>query len=1450
MKRGISRLLVIVMLISLLPITAFAAPDRPVIDTIVSDFELISNSSYPLVTLHLDEPDPRDNPENADIAYYRVFLTDISEGIGAPSVMQTILVDNLEQSEYTIDIVSLFANINMNISPGSYYKVDVQAVAQRSVPDPDGEGSSIVSFYSPSVTKYFVTPFDTKMRVIQAEDSTDDADVKNIMQVTWQYIKDMNYSVYIGSGKFDNPKDLMEFEGVLRKDINFEQAYDYINEQGLMQWNYDTAMPGRTYTVIVLPRVPDANPYLDDTFLPMDIDSKAVVAVAEIILSYFEVDSNHMALNWIVNLGQLKLKNIEVWMSADGGIDKKMATIRPESQNISVSRGPFEILYPKVRTEYYLIFYFEDDANEETPDIVESTRVVIDPTSPDYKPPSPVIPEPVSRDIDFGDLGPDELESRYLLTGDDIDADDFSIWEHLFHVSSTEDPFEIQLIWDAYKDKLGKIDSNVMFDIWVSDEMETLNEDIYPGVVPNHVYDPLDSSDTKFVYAHNGNEIGYKLKLENYYNQVDGGQLEKTVLIPNETYYIKVVAKYRNVADNDPRKNSEPTTVIINVGTGGDIFQPPLLGKAPFQIKENSVTSTTAIVTWLESWHEIMPKEPDVYAGNEAEYLLAQTWNSVVYLDKSSPYIRFRNIHANTPDSAGGDDSTENKRNKKSSNSISDEVFGKRIFRVQNDLDEFIEDVGDIAGGNYYDNYYMDRELTVGTNVKYEVRLERYLDIQDEIGDKSIEEWVHNIPDSDTENWDQFTPFNEEDPELDAVNWKEHRLSGLVPNTQYVVLMRAFRWLPDGTKSMQTYPSYLLFTTEPDVEEENETPTSPDLQLEDTTDTTITVTWDAYNPAFTYELVYGLTENLEAAIPWDVSELSEDSVPSDGQYVEGYSAYVTINGLFPDTGYYIWVRTINPKSEEVSAWSNPVYGVTDGLTAPYPPFGVGPAALQSLLDIGVDINPVSWDYITVEWVLNDNDKGGESEGNVDKEYKYLVQFADNKDFLEPIVVITDDAGGEAGDAQEILSKNIVKFNELRPNQNYYVRVKTLFFLTDREQEKTLSTESEFTPGIMIPTEPSDDEFDGGENENVVEYDKDTDESYDDGVWEYEILNPNGIITDIIDDDEYVFEIDMQLYRDFYDASLRVVKMPKEVMTALQNLDMQLKVITNVGQYKIDPDGLQYYTDQAKQGDIIQFDFQTLLEYDLEKVKKEYPYTIQSAESMAVSMHSDTKVIDDMSQLEDYMEVSLKLENEYDYIAKNIKPMIYDHSDRQWEDVPFVDVDYLEDGSYLTFRTPVLGVYGLQVIEDSQSVQNLPYGMQYIATQYGIEQIGQKYTEMDLVQPAQFVNLMLGITTNEEKIDLDGWLSDASYDMAAISGLFVEDSKGIVTEQEVVSGIVRLHELRTGDRIKPSNVTFNGLDPVYQENVSKAYAIGLIDDIEPTSGVTYEELCDLLLGIGL
>ncbi|ONI42598.1 hypothetical protein AN640_07180 [Candidatus Epulonipiscium fishelsonii] len=1446
MKRGISRLMVLVMFISLLPITVFAAPDKPVIDTIVSDFELLSNTAVPTVTLHLDEPNPQDNPENGDIAYYRIFLTDISDGIGAPSVLQTILVENLEMTEYTIDLVGLFANVNLEIAAGSYYKVDVQAVAQRSVPDPGGEGSSIVSIFSPVTTKYFVTPFDTKMYVIPAEDSTDDSDVKNIMQVTWQYIKDMDYEIYIGSGKFSNPQDLIDFEGVLKKEITFQEAYDFINDRGLMQWNYDDALPGRTYTVVVLPRVPGLSPYLDDTFLPLDIDSKTVVAVAEIILSYFEVDSNHLALNWVVNLGQLKLKEIEVWMSSDGGIDRKMATIRPESQKITVSRGPFEILYPTVRSEYYLIFYFADDDNEETPDKVQSTKIVIDPTAPAYKPASPTIPEPVSNDMDFDKLEPDELESRYLVTGDDIDADAFSIWEHLFHVSSEEDPLKIQLVWDIYKDKNNRVDSNILFDIWVATERESLDEELYPNVPPNFIYDPLGSVDDKFVYTHTGKEIGYKSQLETYYTQAEGGVLEKADLIANETYYIKAVAKYRNIPDNDPRKNSEPTIVIINVGTGGDIFQPPLLGKAPFQIKENSVTSTSAIVTWLESWHEIMPKEPDVYAGNPTEYILAKTWNSVVYLHDKTPYIRFRNINATTPESAEDDDDDSNRKKPKAD----DNVLGKRIFRVENDLDEFIEDVSDLAGSNYYDNYYMDRQLTIGTNVHYEFRLEKFLDIQEEIGDGTVEEWVSRLPASDNKNWDTINPTDEEDPELDAVMWKEHSITGLKPNTQYIALIRVFRVLPDGTKSMQTFPSYLLFTTEPDDEEANETPTSPELQLEAVTDTTITVTWDAYNPAFTYELVYSLKENINTAVSWDISDLSENSAPSDGEYIDGYSAYVTVNGLFPDTGYYFWVRATNPKSGEVSAWSNPVYGVTDGIVAPYPPFGVGPAALQSLLDIGVDMDPISWDYITVEWVLNDNDKGSDVEGKLKREYKYLVQFADNDEFFEPITVITDDSGGEAGEAQEVLSKNIVQFNALRPNKNYFVRVKTLYFLTNTEIEKTLSAESEFTSGIMISTESSDNEFDGGENENVVEYDKDYDETFEDGVWEYEILNTNKIITDIIDDDDYVFEIDMQLYRDFYDANLRIIKMPKEVMSALQNLNMQLKVVTNVAQYKINPDGLQYYTDQAREGDILQFDFQTLLEYDLEQVKNAYPYTINSAESMAVSLNSDTKVIEDMVQLEDYMQVSMRLENEYDYISKNIKPVIYDQVDRQWEDVPFVDIDYLDDGSYLTFKTPVLGVYALQVIEDTQSIQKLPYSMQYIATQYGIEQLGQKYTQSDIVQPPQFVNLLLGITADDENIDLDGWLSDASYDMASISGLFIEDRSGIVTEQEAVSGVLRLHELRTGGRIKPSNVSFAGVAPAYKENVSKAYAIGLINDIDPTDDVTYEELCDLLLGIGL
>ena len=104
---------------------------------------------------------------------------------------------------------------------------------------------------------------------------------------------------------------------------------------------------------------------------------------------------------------------------------------------------------------------------------------------------------------------------------------------------------------------------------------------------------------------------------------------------------------------------------------------------------------------------------------------------------------------------------------------------------------------------------------------------------------------------------------------------------------------------------------------------------------------------------------------------------------------------------------------------------------------------------------------------------------------------------------------------------------------------------------------------------------------------------------------------------------------------------------------------------------------------------------------------------------------------------------------------------------------------------------------------------------------------------------------MGIAQNKSSIDLTQKPSSETLNQAKSLGIYVSNNSGAITEEQAIAGIVKLYELKTGYRVKPSNASFSNVSSNYREAVRKAYALGLITDINPQGKVTYAKLCDLI-----
>lgn len=1331
-----------------------------------------------------DNPrDPRDNKDEAE--YYHFELSDI---------LGNTLVSNrfpatAGGTTYVKKIEDHLENVN-NFKNGTLYKVSVKP--GHSHYDDRGEPyEAPLSNTSTDPVKYFLTDFNTKMKEVGDE-----------IQVSWEYIPGATYKlVYID-------KDVNTKAGVDGTDgsdqmgvgsqtvILTEDDVEAFTESSTRKVRYTlpNTIPGQKYSAYVLVNTLSSS-FLKDKWenVGKNIDNpKIVQAARSVSLDIYNIGKNRIELKWTLGAwaDNNTLKTTKIYRKTEGEASYTLiGTLNNETLNPR-DPGRFEHDEPKSTSYYYVEFIFTGTNGDES---LRTKEVEHTPDELREQPLKPQIPKPYSDSVQDED---DFNKKDYLVTNDDISVDKMK--PNTFYMKN-KSPLELQIVWDAPKKSDGSIEYEMKYDIWITENEGMLSEEELEPVIDNLSIGE-NSSDGLIYKQDNKTVIGFKTLLTQY---IDNQGSVKD-LVSNKTYYIKMVAK-RNYSGK--YSTSQPTIVAITVGKNGDIFTPPVLAKPPLRIQEGGIDTESITIEWLEKWYEITANNPDAYSDDE-EKIFAKLWNSTVYTG-GNPAIKFK----------------------------AEDDLKEHILMTPS----AIEIVKNTVGASYIDNY-RDREVTLGSDVQYEVKTLLYDDIIKQIkaenaqtttpGSLTIEKWIVDNESNTTAGWNTITPGTVD--HKDNLDWKDYTVEGLNPNTRYIVLIRAYRTLDSGEKLIQTYPSYVIGTTASDYTDPEARPTVPNLNPNGVSDESVSVWW-TYNEDFDYEIVYSRLDNPNSATSWPV-DIS--TIPGEGNYVSnGSKAVVTITGLVPETTYNVWIKAKQKVGIEVSDWSNPVTQTTLSIETPDAPRGLGPAAYQSILALGLDFPAVSSDYITVEWLKDVEDEEVALSGT--KAYSYVIEFADNLEFLDSISFNTSSGSAEGA---EILDKTMVRFTGLEANMPYYVRVKTVLTYTNPETGATIVKESEFTKYVRIFTKTSNGEYDGGENDNVVIYPEAVEETYKDGIWTYEIVDAAKITTQIQANKQYFYTITLENYKNKYDASIRRIKMPKKVLDTLINQNMALKIITNIGSYEIPGKALKYYSNQHSATDTVKFDL-TRMEYsDISNYARSYPEQYEGGEKLEISIKNSQ-----INKLDDYMTVKLKLDIVGSYNYSNFFTYQYNYAAGNWNKYNYA-VDTV-DNSYLTYSTVYTGLNAIYQRTIASSNSNASYVMNELTSAYNITGLGTTYGKNSNVGASQYVSLLLGIRLNRDVINLGAGATTDDYAKAKAAGLYTSSSRGNVTKEQALAGIIKLYEINHGYKIKPSNMTFNNVSITYREAASKAYAIGLIETMtDPQSPITYEELCDWIIQV--
>lgn len=1323
----------------------------------------------------------------AEAEYYRFILND---AVGGTITSNKLQADTAKDS-YTEKIEDHLENVNQ-FRNGALYKLTIRP-GHIHTDDKGNQTEAALSSASTDPVKFFLTDFNTKMKEENDE-----------IVVSWEYVPGATYKlVYIAKaastkagvdGTDGDSQTGVSSQTVVINENNMET----FTEKGVKKVKYTlpNTKVGQKYSAYVV-ATNITSSFLTDKFenVGMNTDNpKIVQAARSVSLNVYNIGRNRIELNW--ELGSWAdnntLKRTKIYRKTEG--ETSFTLIGTLNNNYLNPRDPgkFEHDEPRLKSTYYIEFVFTGATGDES---LFTKEVEYTPYELREQPLKPQIPEPYSSSLQEQE---GFKKADYLVTGDDIAAEKMA--SNTFHVTD-KNPLQMQLVWDAPKHTDGLIEHEMAYDIWVVEDETMLEDTSLEPIISNLSISALDEEG--IIYKQDNKTIvGFKTLLSQYTSNT--GTVKN--LISNKTYYIKMVAKRNYGGDYSI---SQPTIVAITIDKNGDIFTPPMLAKPPLRIQEEGITKESITIEWLERWYEITANDPMKYNEDNNERFFAKLWNSKVYTG-GSPEIRFSEAEGLT----------------------------EHILFTKNALDA----VKKLVDVTVYSKDYRDREVTLGSDVQYEVKPLLYDDVIRFIkaenaqtttpGALTIEKWIVDNESNTTAGWNTITPGTID--HKDNLDWKDYTATGLNPNTRYIILIRAYRTLDSGEKLIQTYPSYVIGTTASDYTDPEATPTVPNLNPNGVSDESVSVWW-TYNEDFDYEIVYSRLNDPNSATSWPV-DIS--TTPGESNYVSnGSKAVVTITGLTPDTTYNVWIRAKQKVGDKISAWSNPVTQTTLSIESPDAPRGLGVAAYQSILALGLDFPAVSSDYITVEWLKDVEDDEATLSGN--KAYSYAIEFADNLEFFDAISFNTS---GDSVEGAEVLDKAMVRFTGLEANMPYYVRVKTILTYTNPETGKTIVKESAFTQYVRIFTKTSNGEYDGGENDNIVVYPEAVEETYKDGIWTYEIVDAAKITTQIQADKQYFYTITLENYKNKYDASIRRIKMPKKVLDTLINQSMALRIVTNIGTYDIPGKALKYYSNQYSATDTVQFDLTRMMYSDIYNYMRSYPEQYESGEKLEIAIKGSK-----INKLDDYMTVKLKLDVVGSYNYSNFFTYQYNYATGNWNKYNYA-IDTV-DNSYLTYSTVYTGLNAIYQRTVASSSSNASYVMNELTSAYNITGLGTTYGKNSNVGASQYVSLLLGIRLNRDPINLVTGATSDDYEKAKAAGFYVSSSRGNVTKEQALSGIIKLYEINHGYQIKPSNMSFNNVSIAYREAASKAYAIGLIDSMEnPQSMITYEELCDWMIQV--
>ncbi len=998
----------------------------------------------------------------------------------------------------------------------------------------------------------------------------------------------------------------------------------------------------------------------------------------------------------------------------------------------------------------------------------------------------------------------------------------------------------------AFADPIKKtiVDKDIAYNVWVSDDLNLLSDSTLTKILdmapPSKLQSVVDA-----VYG----LPGYKANIGTYIASADKTQKN---LQTNKIYYIKVqaVKQIKDATGKIQNLISESAYTSIYIDANGNIATPPNISKPPLRVKKDTsgydvITKDSITIQWNKSWYEIYDPTTN-------------TWNAKVSFD---------GVNLLFGDAA-------------SASNFIDIYKAGTIADVKSKL---------IAAGvsSGYVNTLIIRQVTLD-DAQYEILVAPYSDVEKTAG--GYQAYVDKaLADATGKSFTAITPQG-------SAAEPEYQITKLTQNTTYLILLRPYIVNENGKNV--TYPSYIMATTLPDGTNVNITPTVPTIQADSNTDTQLTVKWEN-SINLKYELSISELQLADPSkgtiVPFDT--IITETIPLKDE--NGISKrFYTFKNLLPDTGYYICVRaTAENKTGTVSsAWSNPVFVVTNDLTAPNVPDGFGVASNYDLKIInkanGTTYVPIDVSSIILEWLRDVNDVPATGTAPTTP-----------TSTAKPSVTTTTDT--EVLTSADIPSSLLAKFNNLIANKKYYARAKTRLTVTADKSGASTKTytyviqisptkdftdyveveapqaspaqsngsyfkqkESAFTTIIMITTSYSKDEYDGDVDPDLIPLPEDDFEiTYDyytdtllyrfrsdakDAAGNKDNLTDQRFISKLIQNKTYTYGIDVSKYNNTL-VNNRTVEIPYTVMQAFKERKINLKIKADNLTLTVLPGTIE----TADVKGIKDFGKGSSVTIKLNADDKNNPGIstsgtrsqkyLSSPKTVKINVVTPTRNVA-VTNAATPLKVSMKLDNRKDLLDKNVDGYVFDGTIPDWQRVP---TNYDKENGVVSFDSTKVGIYSVIALEApnaSTSVSDWSYNA-YVSVCSKLNMKDLKtYVPNSAVTPQAFNNIISAVANNRKDVTLKDTLAQKDKTALTKAGMYASDENQTVTRQVAISALVSLYEAKTKRAVKnytpleeSSYYDVAYADPAYVKNLLKADQIGFYTENDMGAARVDEEL---------